>query len=258
MAGNTKATSKSASGQPEPGDDKGGLLGGNGVDDVQPVNQAAAPPAQGVDDKGGVAGGQGVDDGAAHQARHFSWTDTGTHGAGDDDGSAYAGPVNYLSQEYVWSGHGGRAVASNVANVFIHGGDGDDAIAATKGSNVVDGGAGSNFLTGGLGDDGGTDTFYADVRGDQTVWDTVVNFHGGDAVTIWGFEAGTTSITWAENEGAEGFKGATLHAETHGAGTGINASVTFAGMSVADAQSKLSTQTGNVGGSSFMYLHNDG
>jgi serralysin len=229
MAQNTTATGKSINGQSEPGDDKGGLLGGNGVDDS-----------------------------AAHQARHFSWTDTGTHGSGDDDGAAYAGPVNNLSQEYIWSGHGGRAIASNVANVFIHGGDGDDAISATKGSNVVDGGAGSNFLTGGLGDDGGTDTFFADVRGEQTVWDTVVNFHHGDAVTIWGFEPGTTSITWGENEGAEGFKGATLHAETHGAGTGINASVTFAGMSVADAQAKLSTQTGNVGGSNFMYLHNDG
>lgn len=229
MAQNTTATGKSINGQSEPGDDKGGLLGGNGVDDS-----------------------------AAHQARHFSWTDTGTHGSGDDDGAAYAGPVNNLSQEYIWSGHGGRAIASNVANVFIHGGDGDDAISATKGSNVVDGGAGSNFLTGGLSDDGGTDTFFADVRGEQTVWDTVVNFHHGDAVTIWGFEPGTTSITWGENEGAEGFKGATLHAETHGAGTGINASVTFAGMSVADAQAKLSTQTGNVGGSNFMYLHNDG
>jgi len=53
MAQNTTAAGKSINGQPEPGDDKGRLLGGNGVDD-----------------------------GAAHQARHLSWTDTGTHGSG--------------------------------------------------------------------------------------------------------------------------------------------------------------------------------
>lgn len=264
MARITKVASNGTSGQVEAHDDKGGLLGGNGVDDVLPDDRFAATPAiKAGDDQGAIAGVHGADDGAgaAHQARHFAWTDTGTPGAlvsGDDDGAAYAGPVNYLQHEYVWGGHGGRAIASTVANVFIHGGDGDDAISATSGSNVLDGGAGSNFLTGGHGDDGGTDTFFADTRGGQTVWDTVVNFHHGDAVTIWGFKAGTTAVTWGENEGAEGFKGATLHAEIDGAGTGVNASVTFAGMSLADAQARLGTQTGSVGGSSFMYLHHDG
>ncbi len=196
--------------------------------------------------------------GAAHQSGHFSWTDSGTHGSGTDDGTAYAGPVSYLQHEYIWSGHDGRSVASGAANVFIHGGDGDDAISAMSGSNVLDGGAGSNFLTGGHGDDGGSDTFFADVRGGQTVWDTVVNFHRGDAVTIWGYQPGVSTLSWSENEGAEGAKGATLHAEIKGAGTGVNASVTFAGMSVADAQSKFGVSTGNAGGNNYLYMHNNG
>lgn len=212
------------------------------------------------DDKGGLAGGQGADDpaGAAHEARHFAWADTTTHASGADDGTAYAGPVSYLQHEYGWSGQGGRAVTSSVANVFVHGGDGDDAIAASGGSNVLDGGLGSNFLVGALGDDRGTDTFFLDGRGQATTWDTLVNFHGGDAVTLWGFVSGTSSYTWSENEGADGYKGATLHAETHGAGTGVNASVTFAGLSVAEAQSKLGLSTGIAGGISYLYVQNHG
>ncbi len=225
-----------------------------------PVASSVGAGQATVDDKGGLQGGQGADDlsGAAHQSGRFAWTDSSTHGSGADDGAAYAGPVNYLQQEYIWGGHDGRAVATNAANVFIHGGDGDDAISATTGSNVLDGGAGSNFLTGGHGDDGGTDTFFVDVRGGQTVWDTVVNFHHGDAVTIWGFQAGVTSMSWSENEGAEGARGATLHAEIHGAGTGVDASVTFAGMSVSEAQAKLGVSAGSVGGSNYLYMHHDG
>ncbi len=200
-----------------------------------------------------------VDDvSAAHQSGHFSWTDNGTHGSGTDDGTAYAGPVTYLQHEYIWSGHDGRAVASGAANVFIHGGDGDDAISAMSGSNVLDGGGGSNFLTGGHGDDGGSDTFFADLRGGQTVWDTVVNFHHGDAVTIWGYQPGVSTMSWGENEGAEGAKGATLHSEIKGTGTGVNASVTFAGLSVAEAQAKFAVSTGNAGGSNYLYMHNNG
>jgi serralysin len=212
------------------------------------------------DDKGGLLGGHGTDDlaGGGHQSGRFAWTVSSTHGSGSDDGTVYAGPVNYLQHEYIWSGHDGRAVASGAANVFIHGGDGDDAISATKGSNVLDGGAGSNFLTGGRGDDGGTDTFFVDARGGQTVWDTIVNFHHGDAVTVWGFKPGISSIGWGENEGAVGARGATLHAEINGAGTGVNASVTFAGLSVAEAQARLGISSGNTGGSSYLYLHHNG
>ena len=62
----------------------------------------------------------------------------------------------------------------------------------------------------------------------------------------------------SENEGAAGSQGATLHAEINGAGTGVNASVTFAGLSVTEAQTKLGISNGSVGDNSYMYMHHDG
>lgn len=190
--------------------------------------------------------------------KQFSWNGSGSHSAGEDDGRPYAGPVSYLQREYSWSGHDGATLSSSATNVFLRGNDGDDALAVKGGSNVLDGGKGSNFLVGAVGDDGGTDTFFLDGRGTATTWDTLVNFHRGDAVTLWGFDGATSTYTWSENEGAAGFKGATLHAETHGPGTGVNASVTFAGLSVADAQSKLAASAGTVGGISYLYLQDYG
>jgi len=220
-------------------------VGGHGADDTAP------------DDHGGLAG-PGADDPAGHESHNFSYTDGSTHASGSDDGTSYTGPVNYLQHEYIWSGHGGRAVSASVGNAFVHGGDGDDAIAVSSGHNVLDGGNGSNYLVGGHGDDGGSDTFFVDLRGGQTVWDTLVNFHRDDAVTVWGYKGGTSSMTWSENEGAEGSKGATLHVETHGANTGVNASVTFAGLSVAEAQAKIGMSAGNVGGNDYLYMRSNG
>ena len=69
--------------------------------------------------------------------------------------------------------------------MFLKGNAGDDALQVTSGSNVVDGGAGSNFLVGATGADGGYDTFFVDAcNAGQATWDTLVNFHVGDAVTL--------------------------------------------------------------------------
>jgi hypothetical protein len=262
-----KTTTTSTGNQVEPGDDNGGIAGVPGADDPAGDDRGMAMQPEPGDDKGVVAGADdppgdnhgaapGADDPAGHH--HFSFTDTTTHASGGDDGAAYTGPVTYLQNEYGWTGHDGRAVTANVGSAFVHGGDGDDAIAAVSGDNVLDGGGGSNFLVGAKGDDGGKDVFFVDLRNGGTVWDTVVNFHGGDAVTIWGFNPGVSTVSWTDNDGVDGFRGATMHAEIHGLGTGVDASVTFAGLSVAQAQSRLSSSTGNVGGNDYLYMHNDG
>ncbi len=129
---------------------------------------------------------------------------------------------------------------------------------ATSGSNVLDGGTGSNFLVGASGTDGGTDTFFIDARGSNTTWSTLTNFHPGDAVTLWGFVGGTSTLSWAASDGAAGYQGATIHSETAGAGTGVNGSVTFAGVSLADAQSKFTTSTGSVAGNPYLYVRYTG
>ena len=183
----------------------------------------------------------------------FAVTDTTTGQSQQSAGLAYTGPVTTLQNQFIWAGADGIAVRAATPDVFLHGGTGDDALTATAGTNVLDGGGGSNFLVGGTGADGGTDTFFIDGRS-GTTWSTVVNFHHGDAVTVWGFQAGISTQPWTASEGAEGYKGATIHSELAGAGTGVNASATFAGISLADTQAKFTTTSGIVGGLSYLNI----
>ena len=102
------------------------------------------------------------------------------------------------------------------------------------------------------------DTFFIDGRGAGVSWGTVVNFHHGDAVTIFGFKDGVSTRPWTAVDGVNGFQGATIHSELGGAGTGVNASVTFAGVSLADAQSKFSVLTGTIGADPYLYIAHTG
>ena len=97
-------------------------------------------------------------------AAPVSFTDVASGTSGAVQMAAYSGPVSYLQHEYIWTG-GSVAMASQVADAFVHGGSGDDALQVVGGSNVLDGGAGSNFLVGATGTDGGIDTFFTDARG---------------------------------------------------------------------------------------------
>ncbi|WP_044563975.1 matrixin family metalloprotease [Azospirillum sp. B4] len=188
----------------------------------------------------------------------FSWTDTTTGQSGASTGSvSYSGPVDYLKTQQLWSGSDSVAMTANGPSAFIKGGDGDDALAVTGGSNVLDGGRGSNFLVGSTAQDGGADTFFIDGRGGQTTWGTVVNFRAGDAVTIWGY-TGDSVASWAASEGATGYQGATLHAALAGAGTAVNASVTFAGLSLDDIKNHVTQSVGTVGDASYLYLSYSG
>ena len=182
--------------------------------------------------------------GAAPQ--RVAYTDITTGANGGDAATYYTGPVNYLQWQYIWNSPDGVAMAGQSDNMFLHGGSGADAISAHGGSNVIDGGAGSNFLVGATGADGGSDTFYIDGRGGAVTWGSIVNFHHGDAATVFGFNDNSTLPAFTV-DGATGYTGATIHSELGGAGSGINGSLTFVGLSVADAQSKLTVQTGHFG-----------
>ena len=208
---------------------------------------AQAMPTSGADTAGAPAAPAPTD------AAAFTVVTAGTGQAESSDGDAYAGPVAGLQRQFIWSGAGGVVVTASTPDVFLHGGAGDDALATKGGSNVLDGGAGSNFLVGGTGADGGTDTFFVDGRGAGTTWSTLVNFHHGDALTLWGFQPGTSTLTWAADEGAAGYRGATLHAEMAGAGTGVDASATLAGLNLSDA-AKLTMLSGVVGGTPYLYI----
>jgi Ca2+-binding RTX toxin-like protein len=84
--------------------------------------------------------------------------------------------------------------------------DGID-VSRANGNNILDGSTGSNFLTGGI----GNDTFYLDNRApDSPIFSTIVNFHAGDNVTVWGVNAADFKMLMLDNQGAAGFRGLDL------------------------------------------------
>jgi hypothetical protein len=168
----------------------------------------------------------------------------------------YTGPVSGLTSEYINITTDSLNISVSTPDWFIHSGSGNDAIAVNSGTNVLDGGTGSNFLTGGS----GTDTFFVDDRGTTAdIWDTVNNFHAGDAATIWGVTPQDFNLTWVDGQGATGYTGLTLHATVAGAPT---ASLTLAGFTSADLTNGTLTvsfgttaATDGVPGSAYMYVH---
>lgn len=184
---------------------------------------------------------------------NFTNTSTGVHGVVSMDDLSAGAPA-YLEAQYVWASDDGVALLTLTPNVFLHGGSGQDSIQVTSGCNVLDGGGGSNFLTGGS----GMDTFFTDARGTQVVWNTLCNFHTGDSATLWGFMPGISSYRWeASIDGADDAKGATLRANIVSGsgrnGDGVDASITFAGLSVDQAKT-LTVSTGIQNGSPYMYF----
>jgi len=143
-----------------------------------------------------------------------------------------------------------RDVAAAVSDVFIFTGAGDDAIEVASGSNVLDAGAGSNFLVGASGADGGADTFFLDAGNSRPTWDTLVNFHARDMVTIWDFMQGVGTTSWLANSaGASGYQGATLQINA-GNGSSPNELVTFAGLSTQTAHFDITS--GTTGGLDYL------
>lgn len=165
------------------------------------------------------------------------------------------GSPNYLQFQYIYAGSDSLAVSTGLPNVFLHTGAGTDAIQVARGNNVLDGGTGSNFITGGS----GTDTFFTDARSPAVVWNTLRNFHAGDSATLWGFTPGISSYRWEDAPaGAPGSEGATLRANIIGGtgrtGDGIDASITFTGISLAEAKSfQIATGTQPAGSYLFLY-----
>ena len=179
----------------------------------------------------------------------FGMINVSTSNSNSFVGSDYTGPVSYLQAQYAYNGPDNVVVGTKVPNVFIRSGAGEDALAAKAGSNVLDGGTGSNWLVGASGDGGGTDTFFVDSRGNQNTWDTLLNFHKGDMLTLWGFNAGMGSVIWSDNQGAAGYQGATLHAD-FGDGSGASVLVTFSGTPTVAAQ--FADSTGTSGGLAYL------
>ena len=160
--------------------------------------------------------------------------------------SAYNGPVSSLKWSFMGDDRG-EALNGSADNDFINLFGGDDAANGAAGDDVLDGGSGSNFLTGGS----GTDTFFVDARGGLPTWSTVTDLEQGEWATVWGFNPGTSKLTWEEMGGADGFKGATAHVDIDGNGS-IDASMTFTGKSVG----AMTFTTGSSDGQNYIAFIN--
>ena len=161
----------------------------------------------------------------------------------------YNGPVTGLQHQFIYGGTDSVNISVSDDNFFLHGGPGEDAIAAQGGYNVLDGGTGSNFLTGGS----GTDTFFVDDRNPGSdIWSTMNAFHHGDDATLFGITS-SANIQWFDGQGASGFTGLTLHVTSPNAPT---ASLTLPGYSTSDlSNGRLSVQFGSeTDGTPFMHI----
>jgi hypothetical protein len=176
------------------------------------------PPSPGT-------GGNGTNSGA-----NFLVVDQTTGQQSPASGDKYSGPVTGLAQQIVLVTPDNVNVTAKVPNVFIHTGPGTDGIDVSQagGNNILDGSTGSNFLIGGP----GFDTFYLDDRNPTSdVYSTVVGFHAGDNVSVFGVNATDFAVAIQDNQGAAGSKGLTY---TFTAPGRSNASVVIAGYSKAD------------------------
>ena len=176
-----------------------------------------------------------------------------------DAGIPYPGAFPGLDHQFIVISTDNLNITANVPNSFIKSGSGDDAIDVShvNGKNVLDGSTGSNFLVGGT----GQDTFFLDDRNlTKDVFSTVVNFHAGDNVTIFGVTA-TDPVAIQNNQGAVGFKGLTY---TFVAPGKPNASIVIAGFNTGDLTNGRLSATFGVGadlpgqpgsGSPYLNIH---
>jgi len=159
----------------------------------------------------------------------------------------YTGPVPGIEYQVIAGANNDIIIGSDRSD-FINAGMGDDAIDGGAGNDVIDGGQGSNFITGGAGRDG----FFLDGRAAvaSTTWSTLTDFSAGEQVTIWGYKPGVSKFLWVASDGAEGYKGATMHCDLDGNGV-IDTSVTFTGLT----QAQLPVPSfGTVGGQDYIFF----
>jgi V8-like Glu-specific endopeptidase len=165
----------------------------------------------------------------------------------------YVGPVSGLENQFIDLNPHNLVITATTPNVFLVSGAGDDALKVISGNNVMEGGTGSNFLVGGT----GSDVFFVDDRAPASnVWSGLVNFHSGDAATVWGVTPADFNLSWKDDMGAVGYKGLTVIATKNAPGGAI-AAATITGYTTADlSDGKLSVAFGTAAsGDNYMYIH---
>jgi hypothetical protein len=102
---------------------------------------------------------------------------------------------------------------------------------------------------------GGNDTFFLNDLNSTPIWSTLLNFHAGDAATIWGVTKADFSISWMDGEGAggSGYTGLTMHVTAAGKPADL---LTVVGMTTADlSNGHLAVQFGAANGTNYMEIN---
>jgi serralysin len=93
----------------------------------------------------------------------------------------------------------------------------------------------------------GADTFFIDKRSGSNTWSTITDFDPEDSVNILGWQQGTSQLILSlDDQGAEGFKGATFHYDLNDNGM-IDTSITFASLSLASMSSLIPGEMADTG-----------
>jgi Ca2+-binding RTX toxin-like protein len=170
----------------------------------------------------------------------------------EEAGTPYTGPGDGLQWQFIDLSPDNLDIAAITPNSFIFSGLGNDAINVSQagGNNILDASGGSNFLVGGS----GNDTFFLNhLNPTAPIWSTLVNFHAGDAATIWGVTPANFSIAWVAGEGAPAYSGLTMHVTAAGKPAEY---LTLAGMIPADlSNGHLAVQFGTVNGTNYMEIN---
>ena len=142
------------------------------------------------------------------------------------------------------------AVSVTSDNWIIGTGGGNDVIVAHGGDNVLYAGGGSNFLFGA----GGNDTFVVQA-GDSNAWSTVVNFHPGDWLTVWGVSA-QEAVSWMSGQGATGYTGLTMDAAgADGTATLVTLARSYSTADLSNGRLTTGFGTDPASGGNYLYVH---
>lgn len=176
-------------------------------------------------------------------------TSTATGSSTYSQVETYRGAISNLDTQFLYDGDTTLAIVAQQDGMLISSQAQATAIQLQGGVNVLDMQHGSSFMVSGT----GSDTFLLHADQPQATWNTIVNFHAGDTIVVYGFTVGASARWWDDNAGAAGYRGATLRIDVDG-NQSIDSSLTFAGKTSSDVAAHFSIQSGNVGGSGFLSI----
>ena len=163
---------------------------------------------------------------------------------------SYAGGADGPTQELKDSSGDSLAINLTSDNWLIGTDGGNGVITAHGGSNIFDIAGGSNWLFGA----GGDDTFSIDA-GASDAWDTIVNFHAGDWLVVWGVSA-QDSVSWLNGAGAPGYSGLSMEATAaDGTVTGVTLARYYSTADFSNGRLTTGFGTDPATGANYLYVH---